>query len=296
VTPPTRPTLPLSRIKLGQRFRRDLGNIDALTDSIREVGLLHPIVVDADGNLIAGQRRLAACHLLGMKDIPVTIVELDDAGRLRAEQDENITPKSFTPSEAVAIAAAIKDRVKTPHGGDRKTSESRGKVSTLNPGKTRDKAAEFVGMSGRTLEKATAVVEAAAADPELEHVVDEMDRTGKVDPAYRKITATRTSSPQVDEETGIPDRHQVEFSNMLCEITIILDGALALIDTSVIIPTTRQKKQLAHILHALGKVRRTVEQNAVTAKAFGTGPDDRIPDGPSLVTPPTPTTSTPATM
>src|SRR5450830_958497 len=130
VTPPTRPTLPLSRIKLGQRFRRDLGNIDALTDSIREVGLLHPIVVDADGNLIAGQRRLAACHLLGMKDIPVTIVELDDAGRLRAEQDENITPKSFTPSEAVAIAAAIKDRVKTPHGGDRKTSESRGKVST----------------------------------------------------------------------------------------------------------------------------------------------------------------------
>ena len=249
-------------IKVGKRFRKDLGNIDALVESIREVGLLHRVVVDAHSNLIAGERRLAACVRLGWRQIPTTIVELDAEKTLRAQDDENAIRKDFTPTEAVAIRDARIEREKEKAKERTVNAHSQpGKVSQADKGRAKDKAAAGTGYSGKTVDKA-AVMEAAAADPELEHVVDEMDRTGKVDPAYRKITATRTSSPQVDEETGIPDRHQVEFSNMLCEITIILDGALALIDTSVIIPTTRQKKQLAHILHALGKVRRTVEQNA----------------------------------
>jgi hypothetical protein len=41
-------------------------------------------------------------------------------------------------------------------------------------------------MSATNLEKAEAVVEAAAADPALAPIAEEMDRTGKVDPAYRK--------------------------------------------------------------------------------------------------------------
>jgi len=42
--------------------------------------------------------------------------------------------------------------------------------------KTRDKVAEFTGVSGRTLDKATAVVEAAEADPKrFGHLVEEMD-------------------------------------------------------------------------------------------------------------------------
>jgi hypothetical protein len=48
--------------------------------------------------------------------------------------------------------------------------EKVGKVST--PLKTRDKVAEFIGVSGRTLDKATAVVEAAEAQPEkLRHLI-----------------------------------------------------------------------------------------------------------------------------
>lgn len=57
-------------------------------------------------------------------------------------------------------------------------------------GKTRDKAAEAVGMSGRTYEKAKAVVEAAAepdAPPEVKEAAAEMDRTGKVDPAFQVV-------------------------------------------------------------------------------------------------------------
>jgi hypothetical protein len=44
-----------------------------LARSIRDIGLLHPIVVSQDGLLLAGGRRLEACKMLGWQDIPVTI-------------------------------------------------------------------------------------------------------------------------------------------------------------------------------------------------------------------------------
>ena len=57
-------SLPIEEIKIGVRFRRDLGDLKSLAESIKAVGLLHPIVVTSDGLLIAGQRRLEASRLL----------------------------------------------------------------------------------------------------------------------------------------------------------------------------------------------------------------------------------------
>jgi len=54
----------INSIKIGKRFRKDLGDIDALARSINEVGLLHPIVITPDGELLAGQGRLEACKKL----------------------------------------------------------------------------------------------------------------------------------------------------------------------------------------------------------------------------------------
>lgn len=62
-------------IKVGERFRRKLGNIDLLAQSIKEEGLLYPILVDKDGNLIDGQRRLVALKQLGIKEAEVLIYE-----------------------------------------------------------------------------------------------------------------------------------------------------------------------------------------------------------------------------
>ena len=58
----------IDQIQIGFRYRKDLGDLRALAQSIEEVGLLHPVVVTAEGRLIAGQRRLAACRLLGWAD------------------------------------------------------------------------------------------------------------------------------------------------------------------------------------------------------------------------------------
>jgi ParB family chromosome partitioning protein len=62
-------------IKIGERFRRKLGNIELLAQSIKEEGLLYPILVDKDGNLIDGQRRLTALNQLGIEETEVLIYE-----------------------------------------------------------------------------------------------------------------------------------------------------------------------------------------------------------------------------
>src|ERR1700683_5337457 len=95
----------IDQIQVGLRYRRDLGDLRALADSIAEVGLLHPIVVTPEGRLIAGQRRLDVCRSLGWAEIPVTVVDLLQAAR--GEAHENFVRKDLLPSEVVALKRAI---------------------------------------------------------------------------------------------------------------------------------------------------------------------------------------------
>ena len=87
------------------RIRKDVGDIAALENSIRNVGLLNPIVIDEKDRLVAGYRRLMACRNLGWREIEVTVVNFagDALKLLDAEADENLFRKDFTPAEIVAI-------------------------------------------------------------------------------------------------------------------------------------------------------------------------------------------------
>jgi N6-adenosine-specific RNA methylase IME4 len=185
--------LAIKKIRVRDRFRKDLGDIDSLAASIDEIGLLHPIVVRPDGRLIAGERRLAACKELGWTSVPVTFVDLKEV--IRGEFAENAHRKNFLPSEIDAIRrallpiekAAAKERQKQ-HGG---TAPGRRKQSgqfSQSDGRVRDKIAGFAGISGRTLEKIQAVVEAAERQPRrFGTLVADMDRHGRIDVAYRKL-------------------------------------------------------------------------------------------------------------
>jgi ParB family chromosome partitioning protein len=57
-----------------ERIRRDMGDIKGLAQNIAIVGLLQPIVVTADGLLVAGARRLAAVKELGWTEIPAVLM------------------------------------------------------------------------------------------------------------------------------------------------------------------------------------------------------------------------------
>ena len=171
----------IASILVGPRHRKAMGHIAGLAASIRDVGLLHPIVVRPDGVLIAGARRIAAFKALGRGEIPVTVVDLDSAAR--GEFAENVCRKDFTPSELVAIGAEV-ERIERE---DAKARMTLGKVST-GSGKARDKIAARLGVSGRTYEKAKTVVEAAEAEPDkFGKLLENMDKTGRVNGVYRRL-------------------------------------------------------------------------------------------------------------
>jgi ParB-like chromosome segregation protein Spo0J len=151
--------------------------------------------LDEQFNLVAGQRRLEACKELGLTKIPACVVNVD---KLLAERDENMVRKDLSPSEAVAIGKAIEDREK-PMAAARQAEAGKhaGRGRPIAPGnlpqangdggRVADKAAQAVGMSRRTYQKAKEVVEAAEEDPSLKPVVEEMDRTGNVTNAYKQV-------------------------------------------------------------------------------------------------------------
>jgi ParB family chromosome partitioning protein len=84
------------------RTHWDEDEIKVLAASIREVGILQPIVVRqaADGyEVIAGERRLRAAKVAGLATVPVVIRETDDADLLREALIENIHRQDLGPIE-----------------------------------------------------------------------------------------------------------------------------------------------------------------------------------------------------
>lgn len=78
------------------RQRRELDDIEELADSINRLGLIHPLVVTRDLQLVAGERRLNACRSLGWDSIPVQYADEVDPRTLRAiELEENVKRKAL---------------------------------------------------------------------------------------------------------------------------------------------------------------------------------------------------------
>jgi ParB family transcriptional regulator, chromosome partitioning protein len=81
----------------------------ALARSIREVGVLQPVVVrprDGGYELVAGERRVKAAKLAGLATIPAIIREGDDTESLREALIENIHREDLSPLE---LAAAFQE-------------------------------------------------------------------------------------------------------------------------------------------------------------------------------------------
>ena len=71
-----------------------------LSKSIEENGLINPIIINENYELLAGYRRLRAVKKLGWKDIEVKMVHTnDELDKLNIELEENLLRKDFTPLE-----------------------------------------------------------------------------------------------------------------------------------------------------------------------------------------------------
>ena len=84
-----------------------------LASSIRELGILQPLLVRAAGpgryELIAGERRLRASKMAGLTEVPVMVVETDDRGSLERAIVENIHRSDLNPIEEAAAYKQLMD-------------------------------------------------------------------------------------------------------------------------------------------------------------------------------------------
>ncbi|WP_233579050.1 DNA methyltransferase [Tautonia sociabilis] len=171
---------------------------DGLLDSIRERGILVPLVAAPDGDgfeLLSGHRRLACAKALGMESVPCEIRDVPrGASRRRAVLDYNRQRrKTFSQlmREADALEAllspAARERraanLKGADGADRRNSDDRS-------GRTDEAIARALGIGGKDLyRQARAVWRAAeAGDPRARSGVSQLDAgTKSVHAAYKDL-------------------------------------------------------------------------------------------------------------
>jgi ParB family chromosome partitioning protein len=99
----------------------DEENLKELAQSIREVGILQPLVVSkiirdtetgtrVEYQLIAGERRLLAAKILGLERVPAVVKKVDlDRSKLEMALIENIQRSNLNPLEAARAYARLQD-------------------------------------------------------------------------------------------------------------------------------------------------------------------------------------------
>jgi ParB family chromosome partitioning protein len=110
------------------RMAFDQASLDELAASIREHGVLQPVLVRPLGNneyqLIAGERRWRASKAAGMDTLPALVEEIDDDTALEISIIENLQREDLTPLDE----AAMYDRMVREHGYSvRKLAQKLGK-------------------------------------------------------------------------------------------------------------------------------------------------------------------------
>ncbi len=82
--------------------RADPGDLSELIASIKEKGVIEPIVVrkkEDKYEVVCGSRRVAACKELGLEVIPAIVKDVDDRGMLEFALIENLQRKDLNPIE-----------------------------------------------------------------------------------------------------------------------------------------------------------------------------------------------------
>ncbi len=92
--------IPINEITISPGRREvQSGDVKELADSIAEVGLINPIMVDQSHTLIAGLHRLEAMKMLGRTEIECTVSDLAGLQAELAEIDENFIRKDLSDAE-----------------------------------------------------------------------------------------------------------------------------------------------------------------------------------------------------
>ena len=149
--------------------------MDTLVDSIRENGILNPVIVrpDQSGNyeMISGHRRLHAARIVGLKKIPAIVKEMSDDEAIIKMVDANIQREEILPSErAFSFKMKMEAMKRRGYRSDLDSNESTSGTEFPKSDKwSRDIVGSEAGMTGRQVTKYIRLTELI---PELLDYVD----------------------------------------------------------------------------------------------------------------------------
>lgn len=151
--------VPISELKpfTEQPFKVKLDeDMDALVESIKQCGILTPVIArphkDGGYEILSGHRRVKACELAGITDIPVVIKNLDDDTATILLVDSNLQREHILPSEK-AFAYQMKLEAMKRKAG-RPSKENVSQIGTnFEKGRSDTELAEQVGESRNQIQR-----------------------------------------------------------------------------------------------------------------------------------------------
>lgn len=212
----------LDDIHIGSRLRIEYGDLEGLAESIKKYGLIHPIVVDSNNNLVAGGRRYFAVVRLGESEIETRMIgDLSETELRMLELEENIRRKDLTPAEnsrrlielaelksAELMKAKEEIDLSTESVDNYEKSKPNHRPTVIN---SLQNIASEIGVPPVTLRDAKKHVEAVNQYPDLEtlpkyQAIETAKERNNVTSIAEVRQAKRTDEDRQDEQDGIEYR------------------------------------------------------------------------------------------
>ncbi len=207
----------------------DENAITTLADSIRQHGLIQPILVRSTGTgyqIVAGERRWRACRMLGMSEIPAVVKEFSDSETAQIALIENIQREDLNPIEE---AAAYKELMENYNMTQEELSKTVGKSRSAIANAVRllnmpEKVQELLRKGELSAGQAKAI---AAAESE-EQMVDLAERAANGQITVRAIEKLLAQKDEEEkEEPAKADTEKKQAMNYLTEMEISLHETLS---------------------------------------------------------------------
>lgn len=92
-------TINIDEIKLNSEYLRTETDVDTLKSSIENIGLINPLTINKENELLAGARRYTALKELGITEVPVHVVDRQSLEQELISIDENLVRKPLDKLE-----------------------------------------------------------------------------------------------------------------------------------------------------------------------------------------------------
>lgn len=263
--------------KFQPRTEFDEEALTALANSIKEKGVLQPLLVRKQGDnyeLIAGERRWRAAKIAGLEEVPVVIKELNDKDVLEAALVENILRENLSAiEEAEGFQRLINEFSHTQDALAQIVGKSRSHISnTLRLLSLPQEIKDFINNGQISAGHARALVGQDNAVELAKQIISKNLSVREIEDFVSKQKESKVKKTQSEKNNDLSDIEQNLIKNLGLRIKITPNkqggGKVVLQYSSVaeldmIIDTLEQKRKSENLNNTVFK---SVEENSSTDK------------------------------